>query len=140
MTPFRSDEAQDGAAGHRLARARRADYAELLAAEREGDSAHRLDQSLARREGDLQVLDGEQRLCCPLPFAHPWPPLLGSSTSRRPSPSRLNPRLTMKMAMPGTVATHHWLISPLRPLEILAPRRWAGRRRGKEWLSKVKHW
>src|SRR3546814_17232838 len=104
MTPFRSDEAQDGAAGHRLARARRADYAELLAAEREGDAAHRLDQSLARREGDLQVLDGEQRLCCPLPFAHPWPPLLGSSTSRRPSPSRLNPRLTMKMAMPGTVA------------------------------------
>src|SRR3546814_7571501 len=103
MTPFRSDEAQDGAAGHRLARARRADDAELLAAEREGDAAHRLDQSLERREGDLQVLDGEQRLCCPLPFANPWPQLLGSSTSRRPSPSRLNPRLTMKMAMTGTV-------------------------------------
>src|SRR3546814_1437784 len=67
-----------------------------------------------------------QRLCCPLPFAHPWPPLLGSSTSRRPSPSRLNPRLTMKMAMPGTVATHHWLISTLRPLEIMAPHSGSG--------------
>ena len=32
----------------------------------------------------------------------------GSSASRRPSPSRLNARLTMKIAAPGAAATHHW--------------------------------
>ena len=32
----------------------------------------------------------------------------GSSASRKPSPSRLNARLTMKIAAPGAAATHHW--------------------------------
>ena len=41
---LRRRQAHDGAAGLRLARADLADDAEPLAAEREGDAAHRLDQ------------------------------------------------------------------------------------------------
>ena len=46
---------------------------------------------------------------------------LGSRTSRRPSPSRLKPRLTTKIAMPGTAGTHHWSRMFSRPTEIMAP-------------------
>ena len=52
---------------------------------------------VADREGDAQVRDLEQR-------RHRR--AFGSRTSRRPSPSRLKPSETTKMAMPGMVATH----------------------------------
>ena len=92
-------QAHDGAAGLRLAGTALADDAEPFAAEREGHAAHRLDDTRTRREGDAQVFYVEKR-------AH-WPLPRGSSASRRPSPSRLKPRLTMRMATPGAAATHH---------------------------------
>src|SRR5688572_1549256 len=70
---------------------------EALAAEREGGVAHRPGDRPSWN-GDLAILDDEQL------FAHRD---FGSKTSRRPSPRRLKPRLTMKMARPGMVATHH---------------------------------
>src|SRR5262249_49167254 len=103
---------QDGPPGQRLAGARLADDAEALAAEREADAPHRLERAGRPREGDVQVRELEQRL------AHGC---LGSSTSRSPSPSRLKPRLTTKMAMPGMVETHHWSRMYSRPEEIIAP-------------------
>jgi hypothetical protein len=98
----RRGEAQDGASGLRLAGARLADDAEPLPAEREGDPAHRLHGAGAQMEADAQVVDGEEGRAHEEAF--------GSSTSRRPSPRRLNPRLTTKIASPGTAATHHWSI------------------------------
>src|SRR6185437_4280523 len=110
---WRPDQPEDGAAGHRLARTALPDNAEPLAAEREGDPAHHLDRSARRRKADPQVLDLEQ--------AHRRSPLRGSSTSRRPSPRKQKPRLTMTMAKPGMVATHHWLRMKERPAGIIAP-------------------
>ena len=94
-------QAQDGAAGLTLAAARFTHDAQPLAAEREADAAHHLRQAtLAVGVGHAQVVDGEQRR----PHAEPF----GSSASRSPSPSRLKPRLTTKIAAPGAAATHHW--------------------------------
>ena len=76
------------------------DDAEALAAELERHAAHRLHDAGAQVEADAQVFDVEKRLRHLAAF--------GSSTSRRPSPSRLKPRLTTKMARPGMAATHHW--------------------------------
>src|SRR5690606_12551777 len=111
-------EAHDGAAGLRLAGAAFPDDAQPLAAEREGDAAHGLDEAGARREGDTQVLDGQKS-------AH-WPLPRGSSASRRPSPSRLKPRLTTRMAKPGIAATHHWSRMKRRPDAIMAPHSGSG--------------
>ncbi|MCY1487977.1 hypothetical protein D9M68_216600 [compost metagenome] len=83
----------------RLAGAAFADDAEAFAAEREGDATYRLDEAGTGRERDLEVFYRQQR-------TH-WPLSRGSSASRRPSPSRLKPRLTIRIAMPGIVATHH---------------------------------
>ena len=58
----RADQAQDGAAGHRLAGAGFADDAEPLAPDREGDAAHRLDDAGAGAEADAEVFDIEKRL------------------------------------------------------------------------------
>ena len=57
------------------------------------DAAHRLDDAGAGGKANAQIFDVEERLRHLAAF--------GSSTSRRPSPSRLKPRLTMKMATPG---------------------------------------
>ena len=93
-------EAENGAARLRLAGARLAHDAEPLAAELEGHAAHRFHDAGAQVEADAQVFDVEKRLRHLAAF--------GSRTSRRPSPSRLKPRLTTKMARPGMAATHHW--------------------------------
>ncbi len=85
-------------AGLRLARAGLADDPEALAAEPEGHAAHRLDNPGAQVEADAEVVDLEKGAH----FA-----AFGSRTSRSPSPSRLKPRLTTKMASPGMAATHH---------------------------------
>src|SRR5664279_4940362 len=63
-------------------------------------------------KGHLEVLDDEQR-CAHADF--------GSKTSRRPSPRRLKPRLTTKIARPGMVATHHWSRMTSRPDDTMAP-------------------
>ena len=49
-----------------------------------------------------------------------------SITSRRPSPSKLNPSATMQIAKPGNVATHHWSKMNFRPVEIMAPHSGSG--------------
>ena len=106
---LRRGEAEDGAPGLRLARTRFADDAQPFAAERERHAAHGFGRAaVAVRERDAQVVDDQHRRrdvaeCRRIHFA-----AFGSSASRRPSPSRLNARLTMKIAAPGAAATHHW--------------------------------
>ena len=93
-------QTHDGAASLRLSGAGFADDAEALAPQREGHAPHRLYQPGAGREGNAQVLNRQKRR------TH-WPASLGSSASRRPSPRRLKPRLTIRIAIPGMAATHH---------------------------------
>ena len=90
---------EDRAARLRLAGAGLAHDAEALAAELEGHAAHRFHGAGAQVKADAQIFDVEKRLRHLAAF--------GSRTSRRPSPSRLKPRLTTKMARPGMAATHH---------------------------------
>ena len=102
-------EAEDRAPGLGLARAALADDAQALAPQIEGDAADDLDGALARGEGHAQVLDREARAPVRASVAlqgRAQVAALGSSTSRRPSPRRLKPSETTKMAMPGMVATH----------------------------------
>ena len=91
---------EDGAAGGRLARAALADDAELLACR-----ASKLTPRTA--SDDAGAGRGSGRAGRRTSSSGRGHARLGSSTSRRPSPSRLKPRLTMKMASPGMVATHH---------------------------------
>ena len=44
----------------------------------------------------------------------------GSSQSRMPSPTKLKPITTVRMARPGKVATHHWFTSS-RPSDTIDP-------------------
>ena len=86
-----------------------ADDAEPLAPELEADAAHDLHGSSARREGHAQVLDGEERprrSGVAGAGARAQRCAFGSSTSRNPSPRKLKPSETTKIAMPGIVATH----------------------------------
>ena len=59
--PRRADQAQDGPARHRLARPALAHDAQALAPQGEGHAAHRLEQSLARGEADVEVLHLQER-------------------------------------------------------------------------------
>src|SRR6185437_731843 len=103
----------DGAAGQRLARAGLTDDADALAAHGESHAAHGL--MLTEAHGEIAHLEKRCAHRC-----------FGSSTSRRPSPSRLKARLTTAMAMPGIAATHHWSSIYLRPAAIIAPHSGAG--------------
>src|SRR5204863_2579489 len=89
-----------------------ADDSQPLAPQREAGIAHRARDARPPRKRDVQVFDSEKG------GAHDD---FGSNTSRNPSPSRLKPRLTMKIAMPGMVATHHWSRITSRPAETMAP-------------------
>src|SRR5262249_17530665 len=109
------DEAQDGPGRHGLARARLADDAELLPPHREADPPHRLDRPRPPGEPDPEVLDRQQRRR----VGHGYD--FRSRTSRSPSPTRLNPRLTRRIAIPGMVATPHWSRRNFRPEAIMAP-------------------
>src|SRR5260221_469918 len=106
-------QSEDGAAGQRLAGPGLADDAEALAAHGEADAAHRL--RVAEAQDEVAHLEQGRGHRC-----------FGSSTSRRPSPSRLKPKLTTAMAMPGIAATHHWSSMYLRPAAIIAPHSGAG--------------
>src|SRR5690606_37515611 len=110
-----ADELEDGAAGHRLARAAFAHNAEALAPQREGNALHHLDAARMAGDADPVIFDLEQG------SRHDLPSLLGSSASRRPSPRKQKPSETMMMAKPGMVATHHWSRMKVRPREIIAP-------------------
>ena len=96
----RRRQPEDGAARLGLAGAGFPDDSEPLAAKRERHAAHGLHDSGAQMETYLQIFDLEKRGGAHLAA-------FGSSTSRSPSPRRLKPRLTMKMARPGMAATHH---------------------------------
>src|SRR5690606_3460214 len=115
----RGRQAHNGPAGLRLARPRLAHYAQPLAPEKERYATHGLHPAGAGGKGHAEILDLQQG------FAH-WTPLRGSSASRRPSPRRLKPRLTMRMATPGTPATHHWSRMKRRPEAIIAPHSGSG--------------
>src|SRR5690606_34312383 len=115
----RGRQAHNGPAGLRLARPRLAHYAQPLAPEKERYATHGLQPAGAAGNGHAEILHLQQG------FAH-WPPLRGSSASRRPSPSRLKPRLTMRMAKPGIAATHHWSRMKRRPEAIIAPHSGSG--------------
>src|SRR5690606_38775295 len=116
----RADEAQDRTAGHRLSRTAFADDAQPLAAEREGNATHHFNRAGRGGEAHPQVLHVQKWL------GHCLPPLLGSSTSRSPSPRKQKPSETITMAKPGMVATHHWSRMKARPREIIAPHSGSG--------------
>ena len=98
-------QAQNGAPGLRLARTRLAHNAQALASQGKTDAAHGLrEAAITVGEGHAQVIDHQHRVV--VMAAHLA--ALGSSASRKPSPSRLNARLTRKIAAPGAAATHHW--------------------------------
>src|SRR5262249_455645 len=111
-----SDKAHDGPPGRGFARPALAHASQALAAEREAGVGHGGDGAVVAGIGDPEVAHGEQGI------RHD----LASPTSRSPSPRRLKPRLTMKMASPGMVATHHWSSSTWRPEETIAPHSGAG--------------
>src|SRR5262245_45374816 len=115
-TAWVADKAHDGAPGRGFARTAFAHDAQALAAQSEAHVAHRADIAVVAGIGDAEVVHGKQGV------RHD----LASPASRSPSPSRLKPRLTMKMASPGMVATHHWSSSTCRPEETIAPHSGAG--------------
>jgi len=97
--PRRGDQAEDGAPRGRFAGAGLADDRQPLAPQGEADVARCAHRAAASGKGYVETFDFEQRR-----FAHED---FGSKASRNPSPNRLNPRLTTKIARPGIVATHH---------------------------------
>src|SRR4029450_4177212 len=117
----RTDETHDGAPGRGLAGAAFADDAQALATQGEADVAHGADIAVVAGIGDAEVAHGEEGIGH-ASIGHDR----ASLTSRKPSPNRLNPRLTMKMARPGMVATHHWSSSTCRPGATIAPPPGAG--------------
>src|SRR5215472_4747291 len=108
----RRQQSQDRSASQRLPGAALPDDTELLASHREADTAHGRGHATRRSEGHAEIRNLEERR------GHRC---FGSSTSRSPSPSRLNPRLTMQIARPGNAATHHWSSTNFLPAEIMAP-------------------
>ena len=105
-------QAHDREVGHALAAPGLADEAEALAARQlERDPVDGVDRPVVRAEADEQVLDVEQRLGGRRPVrgrrgkgCHRLS--LGSSDSRRPSPSRLNPIALMTIAAAGKSTSH----------------------------------
>src|SRR5204863_8860415 len=71
----------------------------LSLAERQRDAAHRLNKATPRREGDVQVVQCQQR------FSHVR--MRGSRMSRTPSPSRLKHSTVSMSARPGKATSHH---------------------------------
>src|SRR5882672_3801842 len=111
-----ADKAHDGTPGCGFAGAAFAHDAQALAAQGEADAAHRADIAVVAGIGDAEVAHGEQGI------GHD----LASPASRSPSPSRLKPRLTMKMARPGMVGTHHASRMKRRLVAIIVPHSGAG--------------
>ena len=100
----RRQQAHDGKHRHALAAAGLADQAKRLARTRfQIHAPDRLKSATRRSEGHFKVANLEQR-CIGIP--HHW--VRGSRKSRRPSPRKLNPSATERIAMPGPNAIHHW--------------------------------
>src|SRR5690606_18594723 len=98
----RRQEAHYGLHGDALARSALADDAQHLAiGDVELDAADGLEFARRRAEGDAEGPDLEEG------GAH-GQSVRGSRWSRRPSPTELNPRTTMRIAMPGPKAIHQW--------------------------------
>ncbi len=77
------------------------DNTDFLFSHGKADILDRVKIPLGTFKDDVQVFDVEQRVC-----GHGQFSFFGSRTSRNPSPSRLNARLTMKIAAPGMVISH----------------------------------
>src|SRR5262249_50842561 len=100
--------------------ARDAEHAARL--EREAHAAHGLHEPLVGREGDRQVLDLEQRLA-----GHARTRVcLGSSASRRPSPTKLTARMMITSTAEGKAKSHHSVVAAPCPLAIRLPSETAG--------------
>ena len=102
-----ADEAHDRQRRDALAAAQFADKAEMLAlAEMKIDAVDRLGDAVARVEVRLQSIDAEK-----IVLSYGWRPsaayilIRGSSRSRSPSPRKLNPAASTKIARPGSVET-----------------------------------
>ncbi len=88
-----------------LARARLADDgSDLATVHGEVEPAHGMDLAATHREADVEAADVEQRGGGRLAQRL----ALTSSASRRPSPRKLKAMPTVRMAMPGATAIHHW--------------------------------
>src|SRR5690606_7096207 len=106
-------ESHDRTHGLRFARTGFTHDAQTFAAKRKGHAAHGFNSTGTGGEGDAEIINCQKRLHWLLPR--------GSSASRRPSPRKLKPRLTMRIAIPGMAATHHWSRMKRRPDAIIAP-------------------
>src|SRR5215471_18829007 len=102
----RLEESQDALRDRRLAASRLADDPEHLpGAEREGDVVDRVHDRLPVRDppADSEVLDESDDLERSNAVVH-QSTVFGSSTSRSPSPSRLNATAAITIASPGYAA------------------------------------
>src|SRR5690554_641245 len=113
--PRLTDQLEDRPPAHRFARSTLAHNPQTFPPEFEADPLDHFHPPAMGRKADAQILDTEHG------SGHHLPSFLGSSTSRSPSPRKQKPRLTMMMAKPGMVATHHWSRMKVRPREIIAP-------------------
>src|SRR5258707_4797547 len=124
----RAEEVQNCAGHAALAGSGLADDGERSARlECKADIAHRGDLPLALAIADREVADLEQRLGAPRRYnVHQRPPSRGSSTSRKPSPTKLMPITRMLMAIPGASEIHGPVSTKARPLLIIKPQSAAG--------------
>src|SRR5262249_5695814 len=109
------EQAEDGQAGHALARARLPHQPERTARlQLQAHPVHRVHDAAAAVEAHGEIADAEPRVACRLRVAlraHSCsPPMLprsrGSIQSRRPSPSRLKPSTVSASAIPANVDHH----------------------------------
>src|SRR5262249_3145376 len=93
----------------------------LAAFDDQVDSVEHGGEAVIGAEAERQILDVEQRAHLTLARR-----MRGSRMSRRPSPSRLKPITTRKMAMPGAVAYHQASGRNSRDSAIMRPHSGAG--------------
>src|SRR5260370_1417751 len=108
-------QAQNRQRGNALAAAGFADNAQRFAlAKVEADIVDRGDPAGIAAELDREIVDFEQ-------MAHVSTFRRGSSTSRRPSPSRFMPSVARLIAIPGNSMIHHACTEWSRPSEMMLP-------------------
>src|SRR5215467_130065 len=132
----RGDQAEDRKCAHALAAAGFTDDAQHLAwVELVGEPIDCAQQSIAREEPGLQVLDCEQRTgCCPHPtfvgrrrflghdtWSHMRLAIRGSSMPRKPSPARLMDSTVSPNSNPGLRISHGAIWKKVRPSAMMLP-------------------
>ena len=95
--------------------------------EREADIAHGGDVPVALAIADREIADLEQWFGARARLGvHRRLPSFGSSTSRKPSPTRLMPMTVTLIAIPGASEIHGAVSTKARPLLIIRPQSAAG--------------